>query len=217
LENNTMKCLDFAYASPEPLAIDFAPPLKVGDGLLDRIVVREPKAGEVFFAERHFAARQAAGAPRKFERSIISKLSGVPEEALADLPLGVFTRLINYVNGFIDGGFEIEPVDDAEAEINSTDGGSMLTISFDPPLSIKDAEYPTLNVSEPTLGQMAKAEISLGDGNRQRVRLFQMALVTAASSLGQGAGTAVIDHLPISVLNRAATFCVGFSKRAPAT
>ena len=191
---------EFAYTTPEPLTIDFSPPIEAAGGLLERIVLREPTGSEVQFAEQHLTAKNGNRATRLYQRALVSRVSGVPEAALDDVPLGSFTRAARYLQDFVEAGLP-DPNDEEEP-------GPSLTISFDNPIDASGVTHSSLTVHEPNLGMMSKADSALGDLSPFRVRAFQQNLVTLASG---GKTAMLVSKLPVSVLNRAATFVMGFS------
>ena len=203
-----MRMLDFNYTPPEPLVLDFDPPIEHGGNKLERLSLREPQANHVFAADQHQGTKNAARARGQYQRTLISKVGGVPEAALTNMPMSSFARAAAYLQGFVEGGLEEPASSDTE-----DDYGITLTITLDPPLEVNGATYPFITLNEPTLGQMTKAESALGDMTPQRIRMFQMSLVEIASGLSG----VVVGALPITVLNRAATFLMGFSSAGRVT
>jgi hypothetical protein len=190
---------EFTYTAPEPFVIDFAPPLKDGAGTLDRLVLREPTSGEVWLAEQHLDKRDNTKSKRNYQRMLMSKVSGVPESALLAMQIGQFAKAARYLQDLVESNLDSMQTDDA-------DPATMLSVTFSEPMTVSGVSYPGFTVSEPTQSQMEKAESALGNMSNQRMRLFQQTIVISASGLP----AAVVSKLPISVLNVAATFIIGF-------
>ncbi len=193
---------DFTYTAADPLIIPLDPPLKTGRGDVLQIVLREPTSAQVWAAEQHLIPKNGNKGTRLYQKALVSKVSGVDETALTELPIGVFMKAARYLQDFIEAGLPGKDSEDESAPLPTT-----FTILIDPPIRAQTLELSSLRLSEPTLGQMAKAESALGDLSAQRVRAYQEQLVIQAS----GENGLLIASLPISVLNRAASYVMGFS------
>ena len=188
---------EFLYTKPDPLALDFNPPIKTATGELARLVLQEPTANAVWVAEQHLIARNGTRGTRMYQKALVAKVGGVPEAILDEVPIGTFTKAARYLQDFVEAGLP---------DAASDDGGPMppsFLIVFNEPI----ANLSALTLHEPTLGQMAKAEALLGDMSPQRVRAYQETLMAMSS----GESSTLVTQLPISVLNRAASYVLGFS------
>ena len=202
-----MEVAEFTYAPPPPLVIEFDPPVVSGPRELSGFSLSEPTTQAVFVAEAHFTTKNGNRASRLYQRALVAKVSGVSEVALYDIPVSDFTRAARFLQDYVESGLPDQGAD-GEPPI-----AKALTINFDPPIEFAGVSHRYLKVAEPTLGQMAKADSALGDMSAQRIRLFQQNLVQLAS----GENALFINMLPISVLNRAASFLMGFSTPGRAT
>ena len=192
----------FFYTKPEKLELHFDPPIKsASGGALSKLSLGEPSSGQVYGAESFLVAKNGNRAQRMFQRALVAKVGGVPDEALDNLPISSFTKAAAYLQAFVDTGYA-ENTEEAAAAMPDS-----FTITFAEPIGEGDKAITSLRLGELTLGQMAKADTVLGDLSRQRLRAWQEQIVTASS----GESPIIIAQLPVSVLNMAASFVAGFS------
>lgn len=89
---------------PPSLLIELSSPIKFGDKSYDAIELREPKAGEVMKAQNDL---QSTSDTLKYGIALTSIVSGVPRNAIEQLPISKLMQAINYLMGFFDVGQEI--------------------------------------------------------------------------------------------------------------
>ncbi len=193
---------DFTYTAPEPLVIDFDPPVSIKDGSLSRLALSEPRANRVMMAEQHLTARNGSRASRMYQRTLIALTADVAEPLLDALPISAFSQAARYLQSFVDKGLL-----DGEGEEADFLPPPMMTITFEKPIEASNRTMTMLTLREPTLAQMVKADAVIGDQSPQRVRRWQETIVTDVS----GESPALIQYLPISVLNIASAYLTGFS------
>jgi hypothetical protein len=198
---------EFTYVAPELLVLEFDPPVKAKDGTLTRLELREPTSNEVWVSEQHLTDRNGSRAMRLYQRALVSKVGGIPVEVVDEMPIGAFSKAARHLQSFVQAGLP-----DANGDANDAPPSS-LTITFAEPIAYGTASHASITLREPTLAQMSKAENMLGDMSAQRVRAYQEAVVATAS----GESPALIAFLPISVLNRAASYVLGFSNGGRST
>lgn len=89
---------------PPSLLIELETPIKMGDKSYDALELREPKAGEVMKAQNEL---QSTADTLKYGVMLTSIVSGVPRNAIEQLPISKLMQAINYLMGFFDSGLEI--------------------------------------------------------------------------------------------------------------
>lgn len=82
-----------------------------------------------------------------------------------------------------------------------------LVIELEPPIVFQGANFAELRLREPTSGAVRKAEVHLKSTTSEAMRLYQIALVSNVT----GMPIPAVEMLPISKLNRAASYLGAFS------
>lgn len=181
------------------LVIDLPKPIRALDGgTMQQLVLREPSAGAVQLAEQELGNSPTPAAQRRYQAKLVAHVAGVAPEALAELPIGLFTRAAAYVVG--PTRIDVSAADDFTAY-------DELNIQLSEPIVSTKHTVELIEVREPTLAMMEKAERLLKDGTNAAARSYQIALVEATTGLP----AIVVMKMPISVLNLAAVFAQGFT------
>lgn len=179
-------------------AIVLDPPVKIDGGKLDAISLREPTVKEVIAAETLACKEQTS--VRYFavlRTELIKTVSGLTDDAVSELPISKFEEAGNVMAGLIEAGMP-----ETGAQANET-----LEIPLDPSVKVGAISYDRLSLFEPTVRRVRMAEAAMdGAENTAAFRRYQANLVGGVS----GIGWAAVQELPISMLNRAGGFLMGF-------
>lgn len=82
-----------------------------------------------------------------------------------------------------------------------------LDIALDPPLEVKGGRYDVLRLREPKTIEVRQAESHMRTSvNVETMRRYQIALVAKVADVPEP----VVELMPISVLNRAVAYLMGF-------
>ncbi|MFC0407916.1 phage tail assembly protein [Roseomonas elaeocarpi] len=193
---------------PEPeRTITLRRPLEVKGGKVTELRLREPTAQEAFRAEGHIQFSTHSEAVTLYIREMVSAVTSISTEVLDHVPISELATAGAYFTGFTDAGLEGLGEDTA-------DRPDEWEIELPTELSYQGVQYATLRLSEPTTGGVRKAQGQLRKGvGPQSMRAYQMWLVANAS----GVPFQVIQQLPVSTLNAAATYVQGFIEPGRAT
>ncbi len=91
-------------ALPPELEITLDPPLVLKGATYESIKLREPKAFEVQQAEAHLAKSVNVESLRKYGVALVSRVSGIPEAVILQLPVSKLNEATEYLQNFVDRG-----------------------------------------------------------------------------------------------------------------
>ncbi len=87
---------------PEPnLTLTFDPPLKAGHLACSEMQLREPTGGEVRAAEMLLRPGVMPDTIRQYQLSLISKVSGVPQALIDQMPITRVLEAAEYLQRFV--------------------------------------------------------------------------------------------------------------------
>jgi hypothetical protein len=182
---------DTTDGRPATKTIALRMPIKFEDKEYTQLVLREPKAKEVFQADQEaFKLGTSHAAVRNHQIHLVSKVSDVPKIVVEQLPISTLVKAMAFINPFFE---EIEEKDDDITKL----------IELQKSITFDGHEYAQIVLREPTVKEVMQADEMLKGGvnvgsNRNR----QMHLVAKAAEVP----FPVIEQLPISVLTRAMVY-----------
>ncbi len=184
--------------------ISLSPPLKVeGKGTVEKLHLREPTGGEVLKAERSLRKGVDAITVRSSQAELIASVASLDIRILAEVPIRQISEATAYLDSFINLG--------AEAV---TPEGDEYSIELDEPVTHRGVKYERIDLREPKLGDVRKAESHLRLGaTADAIRSYQLTLVAAVSEIPYDA----IEQFPISDLNKAGEWLSSFINAGRAT
>lgn len=186
---------------PTTLTIPLDPPVEVAGGKLEVLKLREPTGKEMMGAEAAISGAITEATLTDFRVKLVSGVSGLTEDAVNLLPCSVFRDAHRFVEAF-------------NGTAPATQPGPTLELPIGAKLTSGAVSYDRLTLREPTVGQRRKAEMALTGGRTAATgRRYQMILVSEASGVPYG----LAEQLPVSVLNAAEAFVLGFIEGGPRT
>ncbi len=100
---------NMAESMPEPagsMVIELDPPIEVGGGKWDRLILREPTAGEVMRAEAEMKGAVTADGVRRYQIALLSAVAGVDRRVIERLPISRLNEGWQFLAGFIEAGLK---------------------------------------------------------------------------------------------------------------
>lgn len=195
-------------AAGATLTIRLDAPVEFARGKYEALALMEPSAGQTLQAEQALGAGVNAETLRRRDVKLVAIVSGWPESAVGQLPISRLNEAADFLLEFTTRGLpegdDAPPVPD-EAEY---------TITLATPVTLLREERDTLALREPTAQQIMQAEGHMRKGvTAASLRLRDIHLVAAVA----GWPVPAVQALPISRLNEAATYLLGFSMRGRRT
>lgn len=201
--------MDLPSGLPEP-AFDLAlrTPLTIKGGTIATLNLREPTGQEMWLAEGLLQANTGPEAVTLYMRQIIATVSGRKPEDLEDIRISELSCAFDYLAGFIEAGVP------AQGEGFPPPDEETWELTLPVPVTFDGRDYTTLSLSEPSTGATRKAQGQFRKGaGAQAARAYQMHLVANAAGVPFG----IVQRLPVSTLNAAATYLQGFISAGPGT
>lgn len=185
----------------QTLVLTLDPPVDVAGGKLDMVKLREPTGTEMMAAEAAISAAISEATLTDYRVKLVCAVSGLDEASVNLLPVSVFGNACRFVEAFNSAG-------------PAASAGPTLELPIGAKLTSGAISYDKLTLREPTVGQRRKAETAIAAGRTAASgRRYQMILVSEAS----GVPYALAEQLPVSVLNAAEAFVLGFIEGGPKT
>jgi hypothetical protein len=180
------------------LTITLDPSVEAKGTKVAQIMLREPLAREVVAAEKTAAKMQGIAAERQRDTAMVALVAGISEDHVRAMPVSKSAAAAKFLNGFV--MIESEKVD--------RDPPPDLQIVIDPAVVVHNTTCDLLDLREPTGAEMDAAYIEMGlSPTSYGLRKFQIMLVARVSGLNR----AIIEALPISVVNQATQYLMGFT------
>ncbi len=201
--------MDLPSGLPEPtLDLDLRTPITIKGGTIATLSLREPTGQEMWLAEGLLQTNTGSEAVTLYMRQIVATVSGRKPEDLEAIRISELSRAYNYLAGFIEAGVPKEGEGFVEPEEETWE------LALPAPVTFDGRDYTTLSLSEPSTGATRKAQGQFRKGSgAQSARAYQMHLVANSADVPYG----LVQRLPVSVLNVAASYLQGFIVAGPRT
>lgn len=122
--------------------ISFTSPVNFNDKVYEEITVREPTVNEYMLSLKSKGNRESFEADAMVQIELLSRVSGLPVNAIESFPSSVMDEATNFIASF-------------QEDQENTDSNEII---IDPPITISNGnEYDRLTLLEPTVGQRKKA------------------------------------------------------------
>ncbi len=177
---------------PEPHIIVLRRPVGPKGQEISELRLREPRTGEVLKASREMG--------RSLALALLTQVTGANEAAILALPGRVTDQALAHLMTFIEPVLTA-PGNDASGEAPTEELLEEMTIDLVETIQVGTTWVPKLDLREPTLGELIKAD---------RYEGMQRTVVLVA--LASGLPRSVIEMVPISDFAKAAAFVLGFTK-----
>ena len=181
------------------MILSFDPALAHAGARIDRMELREPLVRQVIAAEKAGNAETGFHARHVRDQALVAQVAGVDLGVVKQMPMPVFREAERFVNGFSKTPKKGDPPPPSEAE---------LLIELASPIEKMNHRLDVLELRPPLAGEMETAQRELGvSPDDERLRRFQLVLV----ALVVGKPRAVVEDLPISKLDEASRYLMGFT------
>ncbi len=176
--------------------ITFAKPIEHDGKTVSAIDLREPLGGEVLAAEKARAADPGPQEERIRDTVLIAAVCGLDEAVVRKFPASRFKEAAQYLMGFVEG-----------KPLAKADQVPERTIELDGRIERHGRIVTALELREPASGEVEEAERKLGGKfTTAAMRESQFHLIVLVSELPRS----IIDVVPISKLNEASQYLLGF-------
>ena len=163
---------------------------------VSELVLSEPTSGQVLAAEKARVAEVGEHAERVRDTTLIAAVAGLHVDLVRKLPASKAREAAKYLNAFVNS-MPAEKCQDPE-----------LAIALDKRIEKNGRIVTDLELREPTTGEVEEAQRKLGASyTTATMRESQMHLVCLVSELPRF----IIDDVPISKMNRASRYLLGFT------
>ncbi|WP_424140248.1 phage tail assembly protein [Roseomonas chloroacetimidivorans] len=165
------------------------------------ITLREPTALQCLTAARQVRDQIAPHTMRAHDVDLIFQTARVPREVVKKLPVSKQAEAIAFLRTFT------ERPDDAR-DTWADDRTDQLSLELKSTITVNGIDYHSLDLKEPTAGDVEFAEEALKGGNNpENLRRYQIRLVARGAGIDQ----AVVQHLPVRVLDEASRYLQSFT------
>ena len=183
------------------LIVTLAAPIAHAGGEILDIKLREPTVAEMRDAERKLTD-YTPEVITDYQVALVMTVSGLEEAAINVLPVSAMRKANTYLFAFgVRPKNDVDPAEELDLDLPEAIVSSGIT-------------YATLELTEPTVGMRRRAITALRSGNTPgNLRQYDIILTAEAS----GVPFAVIEQVPVSIVNRAAAYLQGFMQGGPET